>query len=61
MLGLKGSDRILLKRLLKELEAEGAIEGRARNAASPKPANCRNVACWKLPARTMMANCWRGR
>ena len=28
--GLKGSDRILLKRLLKELEAEGAIAGRAR-------------------------------
>ena len=27
MLGLKGSDRIQLKRILKELEAEGAIEG----------------------------------
>jgi len=26
-LGLKGSDRILLKRILKELQAEGAIEG----------------------------------
>jgi ribonuclease R len=30
MLGLKGSDRIQLKRILKELEAEGAIEGRAK-------------------------------
>jgi ribonuclease R len=28
--GLKGSDRILLKRLLKELEAEGAIPGKAK-------------------------------
>jgi len=28
--GLKGSDRITLKRLLRELEAEGAIEGKAR-------------------------------
>ena len=28
--GLKGSDRILLKRLLKELEAEGAIAGKAK-------------------------------
>src|ERR1700743_3565531 len=28
--GLKGSDRILLKRLLKELEGEGAIAGRAK-------------------------------
>ena len=28
--GLKGSDRILLKRLLKELEAEGVIAGKAR-------------------------------
>src|SRR5215469_11924390 len=28
--GLKGSDRILLKRLLRELEAEGAIEGKAK-------------------------------
>ena len=28
--GLKGSDRILLKRLLKELESEGAIAGKAR-------------------------------
>ncbi len=28
--GLKGSDRILLKRLLRELEAEGAIAGKAR-------------------------------
>ena len=25
--GLKGSDRIVLKRLLRELEAEGAIDG----------------------------------
>jgi len=32
MLGLKGSDRIQLKRILKELEAEGAIEGRARKS-----------------------------
>ncbi|HUE63912.1 MAG TPA: ribonuclease R [Rhizomicrobium sp.] len=30
LLGLKGSDRILLKRILKELETEGAIEGRKR-------------------------------
>jgi ribonuclease R len=28
--GLKGSDRILLKRLLRELEADGAIAGRAK-------------------------------
>jgi ribonuclease R len=28
--GLKGSDRILLKRLLKELESEGAIAGRSK-------------------------------
>ncbi|HVW72742.1 MAG TPA: ribonuclease R [Rhizomicrobium sp.] len=30
LLGLKGSDRILLKRILKELEAEGAIDGRRK-------------------------------
>ncbi|HEY2011138.1 MAG TPA: ribonuclease R [Rhizomicrobium sp.] len=30
LLGLKGSDRIALKRILKELEAEGAIEGRKK-------------------------------
>jgi ribonuclease R len=30
LLGLKGSDRILLKRILKELETEGAIEGRKK-------------------------------
>ena len=30
MLGLKGSDRIVLKRILKELEAEGAIDGRQK-------------------------------
>ena len=30
LIGLKGSDRILLKQILKELEAEGAIEGRKR-------------------------------
>src|SRR5271155_1941211 len=30
LVGLKGSDRILLKRLLKELEAEGAIAGKAK-------------------------------
>src|SRR6185312_4472192 len=28
--GLKGSDRIVLKRLLRELEAEGAIQGKAK-------------------------------
>src|SRR6185312_3718257 len=28
--GLKGSDRILLKRLLRELETEGAIAGKAK-------------------------------
>jgi ribonuclease R len=30
LLGLKGSDRIHLKRILKELEAEGAIDGRQK-------------------------------
>jgi len=30
LLGLKGSDRIHLKRILKELEADGAIEGRQK-------------------------------
>ena len=30
LLGLKGSDRIHLKRILKELEAEGAIAGRQK-------------------------------
>jgi ribonuclease R len=30
LLGLKGSDRIRLKRILKELEGEGAIEGRRK-------------------------------
>jgi len=30
ILGLKGSDRIQLKRVLKELETEGAIEGRQK-------------------------------
>jgi len=30
LLGLKGSDRIQLKRILKELEADGAIEGRQK-------------------------------
>ena len=30
ILGLKGSDRIQLKRILKELEAEGAIQGRQK-------------------------------
>jgi ribonuclease R len=30
ILGLKGSDRIILKRILKDLEAEGAIEGRRK-------------------------------
>lgn len=30
LLGLKGSDRIVLKRILKELEADGAIEGRRK-------------------------------
>jgi len=30
-LSLKGSDRIQLKRILKELEAEGAIQGRQKN------------------------------
>ena len=38
MLGLKGSDRIQLKRILKDLEAEGAIEGRAKKRSS-KPAS----------------------
>ncbi len=31
MLGLKGSDRIVLKRILKELEADGLIEGRQKS------------------------------
>ena len=30
LLGLKGSDRIHLKRILKELEADGAIDGRKK-------------------------------
>ena len=30
LLGLKGSDRIVLKQILKELEAEGAIAGRQK-------------------------------
>ena len=30
LIGLKGSDRITLKRLLRELEAEGAVAGRAK-------------------------------
>ncbi len=30
LLGLKGSDRIVLKRILKELEAEGSIAGRQK-------------------------------
>ena len=30
LLGLKGSDRIVLKRILKELEADGTIEGRQK-------------------------------
>ena len=40
MLGLKGSDRIHLKRILKELEAEGAIEGRAKKRLRQSAANC---------------------
>ena len=28
--GLKGSDRVLLKRLLRQLESEGAVAGRAK-------------------------------
>lgn len=36
LLGLKGSDRILLKRILKDLEADGAIEGH-RKSGLTKP------------------------
>jgi ribonuclease R len=36
--GLKGSDRILLKRLLKELEKEGAIAGRSNRGFAKR--------CW---------------
>ena len=53
--GLKGSDRILLKRLLNELEAEGAIAGRAKRGFT-KAANCRKWPCSKSPAWTMTAN-----
>jgi ribonuclease R len=35
VLGLKGSDRIQLKRILKELEADGAIEGNRRRGYAP--------------------------
>ena len=42
-LGLKGSDRIQLKRILKELEAEGAIEGRAEEGLRQSAANCRRL------------------
>ena len=61
LLGLKGSDRILLKRMLKELEAEGAIDGTHEDAASPGAANCRKSRCSKSPASTPTANCWPGR
>ena len=60
LLGLKGSDRIVLKRLLRELEAEGAIAGNAKRG-SPRPANCPKSRCWKSPASTTTANCWPGR
>ena len=38
LLGLKGSDRIHLKRILKELEAEGAIAGRQKKGLVPRGA-----------------------
>ena len=37
LLGVKGSDRIALKRILKELEDEGAIAAQAASAATRKP------------------------
>ncbi|HJT43150.1 MAG TPA: ribonuclease R [Rhizomicrobium sp.] len=38
LLGLKGSDRIYLKRILKDLEAEGAIAGRQKKGLVPRGA-----------------------
>ncbi|HKY18199.1 MAG TPA: ribonuclease R [Rhizomicrobium sp.] len=38
LLGLKGSDRIHLKRILKELEADGAIAGRQKKGLVPRGA-----------------------
>ena len=60
-LGLKGADRIALKRILKELEDDGADRARQEDAAMPSPARCRRSPFSKSPARTMTANCWRAR
>jgi ribonuclease R len=38
VLGLKGSDRIALKKILKELEAEGAVEGNRKRGYVPQGA-----------------------
>ncbi len=60
-LGLKGNDRIALKRILKELEDEGAIErGKKRSYRQAGRAAARSPF-WKSPARTMTASCWRAR
>ena len=60
MLGLKGSDRIQLKRILKELEAEGAIEGRASKSFVKARRTAGDPARSKSPARTTTAKCWPG-
>jgi ribonuclease R len=45
--GLKGSDRILLKRLLRELEAEGAIAGKAKRGLN-RPGTLPEVAVLEI-------------
>ena len=60
LLGLKGSDRIVLKRILKELEAEGAIEGN-RKRGFTRPGELPEVGRARNQRRRIpTANCWRG-
>ena len=47
LLGLKGSDRIALKRILKELDADGAIEGNRRRGYA-KPGDLPEVAVLEI-------------
>ncbi|MDE2181673.1 MAG: ribonuclease R [Alphaproteobacteria bacterium] len=47
MLGVKGSDRIALKRLLKELDAEGALEG-SRRRGYKRPGEMPDVAVLEI-------------
>ena len=54
LLNIKGSDRIALKRILKELEADGLLEGN-RKRGYTKPGALPDVA------RTPTASCWRAR